>query len=63
MGQRSVKKPYLRVFQVSSPCRPLLRGFKDDGEARQERTFPPVDSRSVENVGMLLRRGQKAHIK
>ena len=46
-----------------SGMRPLLRGFKDDGEARQERTFPPVDSRSVENFGMLLRRGQKAHIK
>ena len=44
---------------VREACCPLLRRFKDDPEAPKERTFPPVDSTSVENFRMPLRRGQK----
>ena len=37
-----------RLLSVSSPCRPPLRRFTDNPEAPKERTFPPLDSRSVD---------------
>ena len=45
---KGLEKLILKSIPVSSPCRPPLRRFKDNPEAPKERTFPPVDSRSVD---------------
>ena len=47
-GTKAFEKVIFKSISVSSPCRPPLRMFKDNPEVPKERTFPPVDSRSVE---------------